>query len=272
MGTLVRSALVLLLLIAGVAVGAAEPADIDALKGGGPSAASQAAELSAETALVDDHRVRHDLTRLRGLSPLVGALVLLIAVIPLFFGWRLLRIALGLMLGCYAALTVWMHGMPWLRALLEGAGDATLHLALAVAGGVAFVLGLLLGWFLYRLQLAVAGALLTAMVLALPGMYLDNAMIVGIGALLGLALGFLLGWAGAPYWAALQTSILGAFLVVQGVAILTQQWTDETQMRWLAYGSAIAAGVLGFAVQAAAIAHARRRAVGELGEPRPAAT
>jgi hypothetical protein len=252
MANIPRCLLVLLLLVlGGLRLGAAEqPPDIERLKGG--PAAEQTAG-GVDQPLIAPLRPRHDLTRLRGVSPLVGALLLVIAAVPLFAGWRLLRFALALLVGCFLALWTWQYGMPWLQHVFSGDGTA-LQPLLAVAACVAFVAGFALGWIMYQLQLAVAGALLGVMVLSLPGLYLDLTWLTMLLMAVGAVLGFVLGWVAAPYWAAVQTSILGGFLVVQGTAVLVQQWNDDERMRLIAYGSGIAAAVVGLVAQALWIA------------------
>jgi hypothetical protein len=249
---LARSLLVLLLVLFGTRLAAADVPTVDQLKGGAGAPSSQVAG-ATDQPLIDDLGRRHDLTQLRGLSPVVGAALLLAAVIPLFAGWRLLRLALGLLVGVFAALWVWQYGMPWVSSI-AGSDSGSQHLALIVFAAVAFVAGFALGWVLYRLQLGLAGALLGIMVLSLPGLYLDWPLLtLGLMAV-GAVLGFVAGWIAAPYWAALQTAILGGFLVVQGTAILAQHWQDEGQMRLVAYSAGLLAAVIGFAVQAIGIA------------------
>ncbi|MBA3710795.1 MAG: hypothetical protein H0W83_18475 [Planctomycetes bacterium] len=243
--------LMIALLVAGSRAHAADSADIDRLKGGGSSVAAAA---SSDHALITDASNRHDLSRLRGLSPLVGLALLVIALIPLFCGWRFLRVALGLLAGSFAALWTWQYGMPVFNGLSTDADTVRL---LHIAGSLAaFVAGFVVGWILYQIQLALAGALLGIMVFSLPGLYLDWPWLTLALMALGAAVGFIVGWVAAPYWAALQTAILGGFMVLQGVAILTQQSSDDL-MRLLAYSVAIAAAVVGFICQCVWIARHR---------------
>src|SRR3954462_12797548 len=98
---LARSLLVLLLVLLGTRIAAADTPSVEQLKGGQGNQSSQVAG-ATDQPLIDDLGRRHDLTQLRGLSPVVGAALLLAAVIPLFAGWRLLRLALGLLVGVFA--------------------------------------------------------------------------------------------------------------------------------------------------------------------------
>jgi hypothetical protein len=193
-----------------------------------------------------DEARSHDLARLRGLSPVVGIVLIAIAAIPLLAGWRFLRLALGLLVGGFAALWTWQYGMAVVGGL--SADPDTVRLLHLFATMAMFVAGFVLGWVLYQVQLALAGALLGAMVLSLPGIYLDWPLLTLGLMLVGAAVGFIVGWVAAPYWAALQTAILGAFLVLQGTAILCQQGSDET-MRTVAYAAAVSTGVFGFICQ-----------------------
>jgi hypothetical protein len=248
---LIRPLLILLLLVVGSRLSAADAPSVEQLKGGAEP--THQAVGGIDQPLIDS-MPHHDLRRLRGVSPLVGAVVLLMAAIPLFAGWLLLRLALGLLTGSFAVMAVWQYG-PQLAPSL--AGDGTAQVGLIVLAAAGFCVGFAIGWVLYRLQLGLAGALLGLMVLSLPGVYLDWTWLTLALMAIGAVLGFILGWIAAPYWAALQTAILGGFLVVQGVAILAQPWQDEDRMRMLAYGVGIAAAALGFVVQAVGIARHR---------------
>jgi hypothetical protein len=249
---LARSLLALLLILTGSALIAADPPTVEQLKGGEPP--TQISE-ATDQALID-HAPHHDLARLRGVSPLVGAVVLLIAAVPLFAGWLLLRLALGLLAGSFAAMAIWQYG-PQVIPSLSGGGDGVAQLGLIVLAVAGFLVGFAVGWVLYRLQLGLAGALLGLMVLSLPGVYLDWAWLTLALMAVGAVLGFIAGWIAAPYWAALQMAILGGFLVVQGTAILAQPWHNEDSMRVFAYGAGLAAAAIGFIVQAVGIVRHR---------------
>jgi hypothetical protein len=228
---------------------AADDSVIDAMKSGESHSAQ--VDGGIDQGLITEHAPRHDLTRLRGLSPLVGVVLLIVALIPLFEGWHFLRLALGCLLGVFAGLWMWQYGLPLARSLGGGEGEAARMIH--VAGTVfAALFGFVLGWMLYKIQLAASGALLGMLAFSLPGMYLDWPLLILVLMAVGLVVGFILGWLVAPYWAALQTAILGGFLVVQGMAILTQQSSDET-MRTIAYASGAAAALVGFIVQCALI-------------------
>ncbi len=203
--------------------------------------------------LIADAQRRHDLTRLRGVSPLVGALLLIVAVVPLFFGYRFLRLAIGFLSGAYAAMLMWQYGMGPLHGIAPSADGETLRVALVVCSLIALLIGFALGWFLYKLQLGLAGALLGLMVMSLPGLYLDWPWLTLALMIIGAVIGFIAGWIAAPFWAALQTAVLGGFLVVQGTAIITQQGADDHHVRLIAFSAGILAAIIGFAFQVAGI-------------------
>ncbi len=217
--------------------------------------------VSADHALIESW-TPSDLLHLHGLTPGVGVVLLALAVIPLFAGWRFLRLALALLCGSFLAMTAWQYGMPVLHAWWPTEAVQTLEPALVLAAALAFTLGLLLGWFLYQFEVALATALLGAMVLSLPGIYLAWPMLTWSLALVGLALGFLAGWVVAPYWAALQTCILGGALVVQGLAILVQDRLPPEHLRLVCYAFGIAAGVVGLMVQITGIRNRREHTTG----------
>src|SRR4051812_2609855 len=153
---LIRSLLVLLLIVVGCTLSGADAPSIDQLKGGGEPHHQVAG--ATDQPLIDS-MPHHDLSRLRGMSPLVGAALLLLSVVPLFAGWRLLRLALGTLVGCFAAMAVWQYA-PQLAPQLTSGGGGTHQLGMIVLAVAGFVVGFALGWVLYRLQLGLAGALL----------------------------------------------------------------------------------------------------------------
>jgi hypothetical protein len=204
----------------------------------------------------------NDLLHPHGLAPVMGLVLLGVALIPLTVGWRFLRLTLSLLLGCYLALWTWQFGMPLLHQLWPHAELHALQPALVVATALALVIGLLLGWFVFQLEMALSGAALGALVLALPGMVLGSQLLSWSLALVGAVIGFLAGWIVAPYWAAIQTSILGGALVVQGVAVLAQDSLGGSQLALVAYGLGIVAGVLGAMVQISGIHKRKERFAG----------
>jgi hypothetical protein len=149
----------------------------------------------------------------RQMSWPVGALFLGLALLPTFFGWRLLRITNTILLGAFGA----MIAFDAMSGLASGPGLAL------VAAGVCAIVGAIIGWNLFHLQVAFT----LAAVLAAVGYVLSSRMVLGgdpiivVGVTVGaFFLGLILGWAAAPTVAIVQTALAGALLAGFGVAVV----------------------------------------------------
>jgi hypothetical protein len=258
MRRLLPSCLLALLLSLLAQLGHAADADgiptLDQLKRGAPLSVT-ADPLAADHALLANLQPAHDFLHLHGATPAIGALLLLLSVIPLFFGWRFLRVALTLLLGYFLALMTWEYGMPYLHQLVPGYAPGTLVPILIAVTVLSAIIGCLAGWFLYQLEMALVGALLGMMVLAIPAMYFNAPVIQWALLAVGVVVGGIAGWTIAPYWAALQTAILGGILVMQGISILTQQSAESGGAQTVTIAIGISAAFIGFVVQVLWIGH-----------------
>jgi len=252
---LTRWLLILTVLLCGGRLLAADAlAPIDTVKSNAVNQVDQAAQdvglpPVADHPLIATMPPAHNLLHLQGATPLVGVLLLAVAILPLFFGWRLLRITLAVLSGYVLAIVTWNYGMPYLHSMVPHETTTALEPMLIVATVVAALLGAALGWVLYQLELATVGALLGAFVFAIPASYIEVPFLVWLLIATGFVLGFIAGWVIAPYWAAAQTAILGGVLVAQGILIITQSPVEGSPTHLVAMGIGLSAAVIGFIIQ-----------------------
>lgn len=140
-----------------------------------------------------------------------GPLTAAIGLIPLFYGWRLIRWSMALAVAGVSSGVVIAETLPvWDASLAWTAAVAT-----AIIGGA-------LGFFLYQavvaLQLAalLASALVQLVLWYIPHFTLGALVIGAIGA----AIGGIIGWRLAPMLGIIETVVFGVFLVIEGMAIL----------------------------------------------------
>ncbi len=145
-----------------------------------------------------------------------GAFLMGAALLPLFFGWRL--VVLAFMIGTGIGL-----GLVAMVVAGRFIGETPGY----IAGGVALVVGLFLGRTLHRLSRALSVAALLALLAALPGLASDS-MLITVGAGAGAAvLGFILGWVFARQVEALATALAGAQFFAAGTYIVARSQLDH---------------------------------------------
>ncbi len=186
-------------------------------------------------------------------SPLVGVVLLVVSLVPLFLGWVFLRATLALIGGCFLALWTWGHGLHWITAMAPSAQASTQMMLLYLGTALAFVVGAVVGYFIYQLELGITGAALGALLFGEIGAWVGSSVVAWACAAVGFVLGFIAGVVIAPYWAALQTSLLGGVLVAEGIVILAQPRGAEPTVQFMACGLGLGAAILGFVVQASGI-------------------
>lgn len=151
-----------------------------------------------------------------------GPVVAALGLIPLFYGWQLIRWTMAI---CAAAMTggaVLAFAMP--------AWDPTLAWTMAVS--MAIIAGLL-GYFLFQALVAVQGALIAFVLAALiVGVIAPNAQTVSLVlALLAAAVGFLLGWRLAPYLGIVESVLYAYLMILAGMIVLCRP--DPGSEAWL---------------------------------------
>jgi hypothetical protein len=140
-----------------------------------------------------------------------GWVLLLLAIPPLFWGWKIIRYTKAVFFGMTAALVAYELVSP--RGGMGWGG--------AAAGG-AVVVGALVGWHIRKLFAALEGACVIGFVFALPGLLLQHELLTfGLG-LVGVALGLALGWRAAFYLDAIDSALAGGFLAGLGAMAATQ--------------------------------------------------
>jgi hypothetical protein len=151
------------------------------------------------------------------LPPWSGPLIVVLGLIPLLAGWRMIRWSMAISSAGIAGGTVLAVALP--------AWGATLAWTAAVS---ALVICGLAGFFLYQALIAVQGAALCAaglipLVLCYAPGHQQAALIVGG---LGALCGGVLGWRAAPLLGIVETVLLGAFIVLDGMTILVGVESD----------------------------------------------
>jgi len=194
--------------LAAPAAALAAPAGVS--EDGGAIEATAAAEPEEASGDSAGAREKAVLVFLESHNLLAGTILLLTGLVPLFFGWRLIRFlyfVMGAVLGggLIFAFTVSASLAPVLVVLLTING--------ALLWG--FVMS-----YLHHVQVALSGGLFVAAVFAAPGVAMGApAMGAGMG-VLGLAVGLILGWCLAPLLGILQTALFGAVLMGAGAYVL----------------------------------------------------
>ena len=182
--------------------------------------------------------------------PMVGGIIALVALVPLFAGWLMLRVAYTLLIG--AACAVAAYG--FLGGIDPPPGDLMVYGGTAVSA----LVGAVLGWFLSKATAAVAGAVVMAFLLMMPGAYLQSQTLMVALAPIGLILGLVIGWKIGLYLDALNTAVLSAFFVAVGASIVAREYTPDLA-DMIALGTLIGAAVVGTMVQFKQVAAAQEK-------------
>ena len=197
--------------------------------------------------------VRRDLREthaaLRDLPPAGVGFVILLSLIPVFWGWKVVRAATALLLGAVAG--------AWLGALALAASGA---LMISIFfGAVGFIGGALLGWWCRQLLGALWGAAFLGGLLVALGTPLAGPVVgVGLGTA-GAIIGLIVGWTAILYVDAIVSAIGGAALAGSGVAVLTAGW-GGTSSRLAGLAVAVILAVAGISFQCRTIS--RMKAAG----------
>ncbi|MFW5751236.1 MAG: hypothetical protein ACOCZK_06265 [Planctomycetota bacterium] len=145
-----------------------------------------------------------------------GAFLMGAALLPLFFGWRL--VVLAFMIGTGIGL-----GLVAMVVAGRFIGETPGY----IAGGVALVVGLFLGRTLHRLSRALSVAALLALLAALPGLASDS-MLVTLGVSAAAAvLGFILGWVFARQVEAFATALAGGQFFAAGTYVVARSQLEH---------------------------------------------
>jgi hypothetical protein len=177
--------------------------------------------------------------QLKTLPRLAGLITLFFAIIPLFFGWKLIRWIMALNTAAIvgaavlsACLPSWEPALAWTAAISAG-----------LIGGLA-------GWFLYQALIAIQGALLGGVILVAAAQTIapnSTALAIILG-VLGAVLGLVLGWRAAPYLGIIVSVLTGAGLAAAGMITLCRP-DDGTQLVLLMILTAVATILPGLVVQ-----------------------
>jgi hypothetical protein len=159
------------------------------------------------------------LQKLHELPPFAGLIIAGLGLILLLWGWRLVRFAL--MLWCAALVSGLAAGL-----VLPGLGTV----AAIIAALLGALVGALLGRLVQKARGAVLGALFCGLIFALPGAITNNQlMLLALGGL-GVVVGALLGWKAALHLDAINTSFLGATLMMIGCSVAGQNLNEVSQI------------------------------------------
>jgi hypothetical protein len=175
-------------------------------------------------------------------------LLILIALPPLFWGWKIVRITMAVFFGFIGAIAAYEAVAP--RAGMGWGGAAA-------AGGV--VVGAFLGWHVRKPFSALEGGAVLGTVFALPGFLLEHELLTFGPGLVGFALGLVLGWKAAFYLDALDTALAGGFLAGLGTRIVTQDRGDDVSLL-LGIATIFLATLAGIAVQFRSVARRQGQA------------
>jgi hypothetical protein len=173
----------------------------------------------------------------------LGILYIVVSLLPLLYGWRLIRWITALSLAA-------MLGTLTFHALLQRS-DVTIA---ACGAGLAAVLAAVVGFYLYQAMVAVQGALLGLWVASAIAAHLSAAWhTAALFLALGLALiGLVVGWNGAALTAIVVTVLNGAVLGAYGMIILCRP-ADDLHLLVLAGTTLCTDIVLGLIVQLRAL-------------------
>ena len=171
--------------------------------------------------------LRHLHVRLLLLPLWSGAVLVLAGILPLFFGWLLVRVCTAG--GCAVA------AAGGCLTVLAGEMNQVLLWSLA---GVAALMAALIGWFMYQIIIALKGAFLVGVLLLALAQALTPGdltapwpqVILVAAALLGAGLGGVLGWRLAPWVAMVETGLIGAALMSAGVIALVKPSAPQTAL------------------------------------------
>jgi hypothetical protein len=148
-----------------------------------------------------------------------GWVLILLALPPLFWGWKIIRMTMAVFFGFVGALAAYEGVAP--RAGMGWGGAAA-------GGGV--VLGAFLGWHIRKPFAALEGGAVVGLVFALPGFLLEHELLTFGPGLVGFALGLVLGWKAAFYLDALDSALAGGFLAGLGARVVTQDRGDDVSL------------------------------------------
>lgn len=183
------------------------------------------------------------------LSPGTALLLLAFAPLPLFLGWRILRIVLGIAGGIAWAVLSWTYAPHLFGSMADG-----LRLGAAIGG---FAIGFSLGLWCCQLHAALAGAYIGAVAAGGAAALALTAEASTVVAGLGASLGLILGWVAAPYWYAIMTAVIGGIMVYSATLAL---FAGRSEAPTTALAAAGAATLCGIVVQIGTII--RRRTMG----------
>ncbi len=182
--------------------------------------------------------------------PMVGGLIMLVAMVPLLAGWLMLRVAYTLLLGAIGAAV--SYGL--LKGMETPPSEVILYSGTVGAG----LIGAVLGWFLSKATAALAGAVVMAFLCMMPGAYFQSQTLMLALAPIGLLVGLILGWKVGLYLDALNTAVSSAFFVAIGASIVAREYAaDMSDM--IALGALIGSAVLGVLVQFKQVAKAQEK-------------
>jgi hypothetical protein len=148
-----------------------------------------------------------------------GWLLILLALPPLFWGWKIIRVTMAVFFGFAGALVAYEIAAPTAGMGWGGA-----------AAGVGMIAGAFLGWHVRKPFAALEGGAVLGAVFALPGFFLEHDLLTFGPGLVGFALGLILGWKAAFYLDALDSALAGGFLAGLGAMIVTQDRGDDVSL------------------------------------------
>mgnify|MGYP000672274399 CR=1 FL=1 len=188
----------------------------------------------------------------RGLLPQrlpsgAGWLLILLALPPLFWGWKIIRVTMAVFFALAVALLAYEGIAP--RA---GVGWG------AAAAGGGMLVGAVVGWHIRKVFAALEVAVVLGFLFALPGIYFEHELATfGLG-LAGAVLGLALGWMAAFYLDAIDSSLAGGFLAGFGAATVAQGHGPDAAML-IGIGVLAVSSLLGIAVQFQSVNRSRAR-------------
>jgi hypothetical protein len=180
---------------------------------------------------------------------MVGGVIMLVAAIPLFAGWLMLRVAYTLLLGAAAAVAA--------NGLLGGMDPVPSNVVLYTGIGGAGLIGAVLGWYLSKATSAIVGAVVMAMLFMMPGAYFESQAVMLVLGPVGLIVGLVLGWKIGLYLDALNTAVLSAFFFAAGASIVARDFVDPNIVDWVALGALVVSALLGTWIQFKQVAKAQ---------------